>query len=314
MALRCIDWTFHSKPLKREASRGRTKASPPGEETSSSWGPKKIATDAVDLMMNLRGIGWDWSTGHFPPFTRSTESTTIFLLGSFASSAAQFVATDILQYIIQWISPSTFATFEGGTIFDPSLPPLLRYSRSSLITLLGGMAIYLNLCADYDLFACIGIAVFRQHPTQWPPLFHRPWKSRSLCELWGKRWHQLFRRVFTALGSRSLSHFGRFGQVMGAFLLSALMHDIQLWTMGRGTDFWYTGGFFLMMGVGVCLEGIWKMTGRKVGGFAGWVWTMAWTIGWANLFIDAWYRRGVAGCNFFAENQRPTDLLQYVYP
>jgi hypothetical protein len=114
------------------------------------------------------------------------------------------------------------------------------------------------------------------------------------------------------VGSKPLSVlFGPIGKVFGAFLLSGLVHDMGLWGLGRGSDFLSVGGFFLMMAVGVVLEGVWRaVSGRQVNGRLGWAWTVIWTVGWANLLIDAWYRRGVAACSVIAEDIRPTKMIE----
>ena len=317
ITLRAIEWTFRLQPMKRVTVSLDNKETSQQKDISAE-GPvnlKKVAVDALDLTLNLRGVGWDWSRGRFPPFNRSTESRPAFLFDTVLSLIVKLSVTDILQYTIQAMSPSTFGSIAGGTIFDPSLPPLLRYSRSSLISLLGGAVIYFSLEAQQELLACIGVIIFRQHPTQWPPLFYKPWRSTSLAEFWGKRWHQAFKPSFIAVAGNPLSVlFGRAGQVLGVFLMSGLLHDISLWGMGRGTEFWSVGGFFLMMAVGVILEDIWKSSGRKVNGVVGWVWTMGWTIGWANMLVDAWYKRGVAGCTHFTGSQRPVMFIaRYIF-
>ncbi len=54
------------------------------------------------------------------------------------------------------------------------------------------------------------------------------------------------------------------------------------------------------MGVGAVLEyGFKQVTGRRVDGILGWVWTMVWSISWGTLLIDAWARRGMMASDFF---------------
>lgn len=97
---------------------------------------------------------------------------------------------------------------------------------------------------------------------------------------------------------------------MGAFFWSAVLHDFGMWGLGRGTEFRSVGGFFLMMGVGVILEALFKkLTGLRVRGWAGWAWTMCWLAGWANLLIDAWARRGLIGSKFIPVGYMPSELI-----
>jgi hypothetical protein len=307
--MRALEWTFWTKPPRRISLPSSTTSDPKEDRGDNDL--RRIAGDALDLILNLRGIGWDWSTTRPPPPTGPTKSKPKFLLGTFLSTIGHTLAVDVCQYIIQAMSPSTFGSHAGGTIFDHSLPPFLRYLRSSVITFLGGLVIYHSLTVDYGVIACFGVLI-GQHPTQYPPLFQSPLRSTSLTELWGKRWHQGFRSAFMFVGSKPLSVlFGPIGKVCGAFLLSGLVHDMGLWGLGRGSDFLSVGGFFLMMAVGVVLEGVWRaVSGRQVNGRLGWAWTVIWTVGWANLLIDAWYRRGVAACSVIAEDIRPTKMIE----
>lgn len=71
---------------------------------------------------------------------------------------------------------------------------------------------------------------------------------------------------------------------MGAFLISGLLHVAGLWGMGRGTEFWSVAEYFLMMGVGIILEGFYRnVTGVRVGGLPATLWTLVWVVVWGNL-------------------------------
>ncbi|TFK45870.1 hypothetical protein OE88DRAFT_1668739 [Heliocybe sulcata] len=288
IALRVVDWTFQKSPL--------TRLSPGGEESQ----PKRVSTfrlfgDALDLVFNLRGIGWRWSrSAYIPPSPwPNPRSKPEFVLTSLFTSILRFVVFDCIQYSIQ-VSYPLLADHRGASLFDPSLPPLARYLKAWLICIGTGFIIYHGLQAWYQQAAIVGVLVFQHDHAQWPPLFDEPWKATSLADFWGRRWHQILRRGFLTVGSKPLRKvFGRVGGVMGAFLVSALLHDWATWGMGRGGEFWSVGGFFLMNGAGVVAEELWrKITGRQVRGWPGWVWTMAWLVGWASVLVDAWARRG----------------------
>ncbi len=95
--------------------------------------------------------------------------------------------------------------------------------------------------------------------------------------------------------------FGRVGAVLGVFTASGTIHILGNWGLGHEAEFWAVGGYFVVQGVGVVLEGVWKKVfGHQVGGALGWMWTVAWgggggggVVGWANLLIDAWARAGL---------------------
>jgi len=278
------------------------------DDTRTPQTTKQVANDAFELCLNLRGYGWNWSAGlKTPPETRPTSSTAAFIVPTFVSLIMHIMVFDFIHYFVQWFAPSTLGSAKGGTIFDPSIPPLQRYLRSNIITLLSGLTIYCAVQIGYHISTLLGVLVFRQHISLWPPIFKDPWFATSLTDFWAKRWHQLFRDNFISLGGKPLAKLmGRFGGVLGAFLVSGMLHNIGLWGMGNGSDFVGVCGFFLIMGLGVILEHVLRMfTGRRVDGFLGCVWTWIWVSGWANILVEAWATRGLMGSTFFPRSFRP---------
>jgi hypothetical protein len=73
------------------------------------------------------------------------------------------------------------------------------------------------------------------NPRRYPPLFSKPWDSKSMSEFWGRGWHALFRRDLTYCGAlpafKLAAMLGCSKQVqkmaglMGAMFLSGLMHE-----------------------------------------------------------------------------------------
>jgi hypothetical protein len=81
---------------------------------------------------------------------------------------------------------------------------------------------------------------------------------------------------------------------MGAFLMSGILHVVGSWGLGRGADPIKITGFFLMNGLGIILESLYKLsTGKRVGGIVGLIWTYIWLILWGNFLVDAWFERGL---------------------
>lgn len=106
------------------------------------------------------------------------------------------------------------------------------------------------------------------------PIMQKPLRSRSLSELWGKRWN---------LGFRALSHtwvfqplqkrFGSAIGTLGAFLASGLLHDLVISVPARA-GYGLATAYFLVQGMGVLAERSW--TGQQFGlghGTRGWLWT-----------------------------------------
>lgn len=290
--MRNFEWAFVKEPLRRS--------------DGASGG---ALLDALNLFFNLRGLGWVWSKGLYFRQVNPQSTGARFIIRAFLTSVKDLLLFDTMHYIVQMMSPDGFGSV-GGSIYDPSLPPLQRYARSTAISLLSGLVIYLNLEAMYSIATFIAFCVpfGRRNPQRWPPLTDRPWLATSLMEFWGKRWHQSFRQPFIQLGAKPLARvLGRPGGVMGVFILSEILHDVNMWGLGRGVAW---PGFFVAMGAGIVLEGVWtKVTGKKVGGLVGWAWTMGWVIGWSNRLMEAWLVRGLAGKELMPQHLRPGKYL-----
>lgn len=301
VAMRLIEWSMLEEPLTR-----------PNKAGGSS-----VYANALDLALNFRGIGWKWGENtYIPPETRPTHSQSAFLFATLARLLKSLLLFDVFNYTVIKLAPPGVGTTSGGSIFDPSLPPIPRYALSTLITLIYGGVFFFSLDLVYYFTNTLAVALLNQPPSSWPTFSLGPWHATSLSMLWGKCWHQSFRRSFLALSTPLYMLFGRAGSVAGAFLLSAVLHDWSIWGMGRGTNFAQTGGFFLLMSVGIVLESAWeRITARKVGGWGGWVWTMVWMLMCGNLLIDAWMRTGLGGCDLIPPETRPVKLLlDYLLP
>ncbi|KAI6147525.1 hypothetical protein EDD17DRAFT_78010 [Pisolithus thermaeus] len=260
---RTLEWTLMKNPLKRHLR-------PAGSSPS-------IFTDALDLSTNVRGVGWNWSKSvHFPPDTRPTSR--VWFVGYVLLSAWYHnVLCGASHLAIQAFSPETFTVPSGGTIFDPTLPPLIRYVRSRIITVIDAVSIYVVIQLVYDIATLIGVVVFWQDPAQWPLAFDNPWKADSLRDFWGRRWYQFFRRTFVALGGWPLRiAFGRVGYVLGSFLVSGVVHNVVVLMLDQNAGWWCMLLSFEMMAFGIILEDVFtRITGREVGGWVGRVWVMA---------------------------------------
>jgi len=302
-------WTFKLEPLYRTSDPNKPR--PSYEDVRLT--PWQVALDAFDLCCNLRGIGWNWSKGlHLPKETRRTDSRILFILSTLRSFILTVIIFDVLHYTVQSFGWETFGSGSGGTIFgDESEPAVLRYPRATLVAFLSGLTICLGIQVGYYMLSLIGLVVFQNDPKTWPPIFDTPWFATSLADFWARRWHQAFRDLFVSCGSKPLARvFGRMGTVMGAFLISGILHVTGLWGMGRGTEFWTVAGYFLVNGVGLILERLWKqLTGRRVQGVWGNVWTMIWVVGWGVFLVDAWARKGLVGSVFFTQDTRPMNIV-----
>jgi len=222
----------------------------------------------------------------------------------------KLVVFDGLRYVVQYTRPS-IDTPAGDTLFDPKLSIIPRFALAIFLTLCFGLIIYTSVDATYHFATLVGRLILRQPAWQWPPLFDRPWAATSITDLWSFRWHQTFRHNFIVFGARpGGALLGRPGALVGAFAVSAALHSLGIWGLGRGTEFRTAGGPLVLMGIGAVLEHALKiLTGRRVCGLWGWAWTMGWTLGWGTLMVDAWARRGMIACDLFPEGLRPGKRL-----
>ncbi|KAI5984668.1 membrane bound O-acyl transferase family-domain-containing protein, partial [Pisolithus albus] len=267
--------------------------------------------NAWDLLLNSRGIGWNWSRG-IPTAKPSFETNSRIRFLVHAAMRAFFygLAFDAFTEATCSFSPN-LGSWRGDSILNYSLPLVPRYLRALKILYLSVWLTYFALHWAYYCLAIVCIVIFYQHPSQWPPLFDRPWLSTSLTDFWGRRWHQMFRFPLVSLGGvLSARLFGRPGGVLGTFLISGIFHVIELRAVGRGGSATVQIGFFVLNGVGMLLEQAWaKKTGRRVGGVWGWIWTFSWMTLLGLPVVDEWARVGRFAVDRFPGGAKPTMAL-----
>ncbi|KAI6111170.1 hypothetical protein F5141DRAFT_1112873 [Pisolithus sp. B1] len=296
--MRTLEWTFLKDPLRRHVE-------------PVSW--IGVLFDALDLAFNVRGVGWNWSRGlRFPPDTRPT-SRLCFAIYVLLSAVFHSFLCGVLHTAMQALAPEAFTALGEGTIFDDTLPPLIRYTRSSITSTLTLLAIYAVIQMNYDIGTFIGVTIVRQDLAQWPPIFNEPWKATSLHDFWTYRWHQLMRRSFIVLGGWPLGFvFGRVGYVLGSFLASGILHSVLMATLSWNIEWWCMPLSFGMMAVAVIIEHAFtQMTGRRVGGWIGRVWTMVWLLMWGNMMVDRFARGGLlASSRVFGNAAQAKEIVE----
>ena len=290
MALRCIDWTFARKPLRRYEPFAEGQGTPVERPLTIP----NVLLDAFDLMCNPRGIRWSWGPKSFlrtlpPPPSLAAVIVKLLL---------KLAVYDIAISIVRGARPS-LSNPVGDTIFDPRLDPLPRAALAVFLTLFCGICIYTIIEVIYHIPTLVGRVLLRQHAADWPAVSARPWMATSIADFWSFRWHQCLRRTFVVFGARPAGVLlGRSGAFLGAFGVSGLLHYIGTWGIGRGTEL-SSGTFFVIMGAGAVLEQVWQYaTGTRVRGFWGWAWTMSWTLLWGTFMLDGWARHGLIANDF----------------
>ena len=238
--------------------------------------------DAIEVISETRWIGWKGGEGTSLPKTGQTLSKADFIKSRLFILLRNFLLMDLYDNLLRAF-PDISNPF-GGSMFYSHLPPLQRYAVSTVIQMIFGSFCMLTITSTPLWMSVIGVGVLGQSPAAWPSLMDNPWASTSLHELWSKRWHQMMRRNFMVAGGNPGQWVaGRAGLVLGTFIASGLYHDLAAYTLPGPMDFRPTM-FFALQGVGVLLEDSYrKLTGRRVGGLVGRVWTYLFVIGFGQL-------------------------------
>ena len=271
--------------------------------------------NGLDLCFSPTALGWEHAVRPLDPSLKMiSRSRFIFL--RLRSMIGWCLLLDFVHRGLCTVVSDSVRSLEGDTIFDLDLPPASRFLKSTVISILTFISVMGWLQVVSDAWNILCVLVLRVHPRRFAPMFCRPWKSSSLGKFWGHDWHQWTRYTFSHFGGEAIhwvTGSRRVGRVFGTFLVSGLVHDIGI--VKKGADPLRITMFFLMMGVGVALEGLWtKRTGLKVGGIIGWLWTVLWMLLWGNILVDGVYRRGLfrtaeSMCFFKDWNIRPSKLL-----
>lgn len=129
-AMRGTVWAFAREPLCRQHPSKKPSKSDSENIYTAFW-------NAWDLLLNTRGIGWNWPQGLIIPKPAfETNSRVIFILLSAAQLALHAFGFDACLQSIRVVSPETFGSLSGGPLFDHTLPPLLELSRAVFVSAL----------------------------------------------------------------------------------------------------------------------------------------------------------------------------------
>lgn len=172
--LRATEFTFASEPYRR-LRLNKSKMSESQDNDNDSRGLYQLFQDALELTFNQRGLGWSWSRNPFPdlPSHTLTNLARSLLLRIFTIGIAFFCA--------QYSHPVVDAPGDV-TIFDPTLPPLKRYTCAVYTTLIVGTVGYCAIDIAYLSAAVSACVLLGYSPSQWPPPTNRPWLSTSIAD------------------------------------------------------------------------------------------------------------------------------------
>ena len=122
------------------------------------------------------------------------------------------------------------------------------------------------------------------------PIMQRPLESKSLSELWGKRWNLGVRKLSYSLVFRPLQRrFGAVAGTLGAFLASGLIHELVISVPARA-GYGLPTAYFLVQGLGVLAER--SAVGQRLGwghGIPGRLWAALVAMGPLFCLFHPWF-------------------------
>ncbi|KAF8507310.1 hypothetical protein BU17DRAFT_57518 [Hysterangium stoloniferum] len=176
----------------------RSKFCGPNKPVQSYYYPQTLKERcfyALDLLMSQRGSSWagdrqwDWT----PRCSRSSTRTTL--------SSTQHIASNIKIFIAEYLILDFIDTICKNYRWDiNSLHPLTKLPFLHQLVFLFAICAgtYLSIAIQYIEVSTTCILI-GSSTASWPPMFDSPFFATSLKDFWSRRWHQMFRRVFTQL-------------------------------------------------------------------------------------------------------------------
>ncbi|XP_065871743.1 acyl-CoA--sterol O-acyltransferase 1-like [Euphorbia lathyris] len=135
-----------------------------------------------------------------------------------------------------------------------------EFIHPKAILVLYSLHIYIFLELGFAILAILARAVLG---FELEPQFNEPYRSTSLQDFWGKRWNimvtsilrptvyePLLRTVSPTIGRR----WAQLTAIMGTFVVSAVMHELIFYYLGRVKPTWEISFFFLLHGVCLVVE------------------------------------------------------------
>ncbi|TBU24283.1 membrane bound O-acyl transferase family-domain-containing protein [Dichomitus squalens] len=277
-----------------------------GEEDKSPLALRPIWSRSyatLCLLRNNRMIGWNVQVSNVPPVKGARAQ---FLLRRTRQLLVAYALADVSESLVRLNRPLYASTSPGGSQFSPGVIGHLQKSCCMAIWL---FMTYSVLKLYYVFSSIVAVALYASRPEDWPDAFGS-WKDAyTVRRLWGRTWHQFFRRYFQQFGSVAVDTLriprGTFlssqVQVYVAFAVSGLLHsfgDLANAQTTRAGSFLY----FLYNGLAITFEDV-VIKLAKAFGFTGPTTTTrwlgyAWVVLWVSLstpvYVDWMYESGMS--------------------
>ncbi|KAF8306047.1 hypothetical protein DL93DRAFT_2089056 [Clavulina sp. PMI_390] len=146
---------------------------------------------AVDLFFSFRGsswfggYSWDWAPKYIAAYSPP-------------KSRISHISRGVLTFLAYYLALDACETFAQQEKWDLSQahPVLtLPLSKQLLFSLFIATNTFIVIQINY-IFISVVCVMMGSSPSSWPPMFNRPFTSKSLQDFWSNRWHHYFKRAF----------------------------------------------------------------------------------------------------------------------
>jgi len=235
------------------------------------------------------GCKWQtWWEARAAKRARNWRLSAAYLLLWPGMDAEEFFETNVEKRRIEpreWLAALMKALAGAALIwFSPRVAPPGHPLLAGWVGMVG-----LVLFLHFGTFHLIALA-WQGAGIHAEPIMQRPLESRSLSELWGKRWNLGFRKLSYSLVFRPLQRrFGAVAGTLGAFLASGLIHELVISVPARA-GYGLPTAYFLVQGLGVLAER--SGVGQRFGfghGMQGRLWAALIAVGPLFCLFHPWF-------------------------
>jgi len=295
---------------------------PPSSKEPPSRPPRENPLEALSTFITTLALLFNGSSNPSKQFKLVTGSNTIrsdvaFLMSTIRRLAMLNILGVIGLYVWKGVNDEALV----------GRYPIMEQYKPQLMAVLCGVIVWssVDLTGCMTRMSLLGMKWANALLCRWIPLYEHtlsnelsltdleescpfhfkkiPLTASSLTDFWSRHWHGLLKDLFIEAGSVPLTSLvlGASGSrkphpkllrlcgIIGAFTVSAIIHEVSLWTVGPFDWRLRTSIFFISQGVGVCLENVFKsLTGRRVGGPLGRLWTYFWLVLFGSPMISSW--------------------------
>ncbi|KAI1176310.1 membrane bound O-acyl transferase family-domain-containing protein [Nemania sp. FL0916] len=254
---------------------------------------------ALNTMINLRGILWNYEIPHLPKRVTAgkRESRSRFLLLQLVDLAWMLLMADLLSQLgleLFFTNPETKSTYLNSKILT------LRGSDtlwSIVKTLVFGAGPYFLINVQYVFCSIVTVALGLWDPEDWPPLFGKLSEAWTVRRFWNRFWHQMIRRPLTSLSDAA-------SRKLGASKGSTTDTYLRLWIAFTISGAMHAGSMLILpcpanltladRTVGMIVFFMWQAAAITVEDFVQWAWELFYgddtspVARWATVLGYAW--------------------------